>query len=99
MPIINQNDWSKWKSGNIDPYGKACVDVAEEVMLMLDVELEPLVKGYHPTPNTAHSFICRADKNINAGGLSGFQAGAVCSMVKKCHSRGEEFYNSFRGDE
>ena len=91
MPIIKQSDWDKWVKQNNDPYGKACIDVTREVMRMLDEEIEPLVAGYHPQKNTPHSFICRADENIKAGGITGFMAGCVAKMISHCHSRGEEF--------
>lgn len=85
MPITNQDDWKEWVTSNTDPYGKTCVDVAREVMRMLD---EPI---YLHTPIDTHKLICDADKNISAGGITGFMAGCVAQMVSKCHSRGEEF--------
>ena len=83
MPIIKQEDWQNWIGNNQDPYGKCCVDVAREVMELLDEEPD--------VPINPHALICRADDAINAGGITGFMAGAVASMVSHCHSRGEEF--------
>ena len=38
-----------------------------------------------------HDIICRADEDVKAGGITGFMAAAVASMVWTCHSRGDEF--------
>lgn len=95
MPIIDQEKLDVWIKSNTDAYGGCCVAVAKEVMRMLDIENEPLIKGYYPVKNTAHGMICRADDNIEAGGITGFMAGAVAQMVRQCHSRGEEFWNSY----
>lgn len=81
MPIINEKDWQQWVDKNKDPYGKACVDVAREVMRLLDERQE----------FNHHEIICEADKNISTGGITGFMAGCVAQMVSRCHSRGEEF--------
>ena len=81
MPIVNEEKWNTWVDKNQDPYGKCCVDVAREVMRILDEGKDFDV----------HGIICDADKKIDAGGITGFMAGCVAQMVKKCHSRGEEF--------
>jgi len=81
MPITNQDDWNTWVDSNRDPYGKACVDVAREVMRILDS-----VEDFD-----TYKIICDADRNIKAGGITGFMAGCVAKMVSSCHSRGEEF--------
>ena len=82
MPIVDQEAWKSWEDANIDPYGKCCVDVAREVMLILDREEDDF---------ECHDIICRADRDIRAGGITGFMSGAVAAMVSKVHSRGEEF--------
>ncbi len=81
MPIIDKKNWNKAVEVNKDPYGKACVDVARRVMEILD-ENEDF---------NAHQIICQADDDIKAGGITGFMAGCVSSMVSQCHSRGSEF--------
>lgn len=81
MPIMKQEDWNKNVEVNKDPYSKACVDTARRVMEILDEEDE-----FEPD-----ELINRADDEVDAGGLTGFMAGAVASMVSQCHSRGEEF--------
>jgi hypothetical protein len=88
MPIIKEDDWDKWVKNNQDPYGKAICDVARKVMEILDVEQE----------FDTYKIICRADEEINAGGITGFMAGAVASMVSHCHSRGEEFRKKWNAD-
>ena len=82
MPITNIEDWKKQVKINDDSYGKACVDVAREVMRLLDEqegEFDP------------HTLICEADDAAKTGGITGFMAGCVASMVSHCHSRGDEF--------
>jgi len=79
MPLVNSKKWESWVKNNQDPYGKACVDVARNVMNILDKE------GGDFDP---YNLICRAD---NVGGITGFMSGCVASMVSECHSRGEEF--------
>lgn len=83
MPIIDEVKWWNWGKKNKDPYGKCCVDVAREVMEMLD---KPEYKDFDPS-----DIINKADANINAGGITGFMAGCVAQIVSACHSRGEEF--------
>lgn len=83
MPISNPEVWKRREELNDDPYGKACVDVAREVMRLLDT---PEYKEFNP-----HQIICDADHNVKAGGITGFMAGCVAQMVWQCHSRGEEF--------
>ena len=81
--ITNKKLWDSWVKVNKDPYGKCCVDVARETMKLLD-------DGEHKDflPN---KIICEADDNIKTGGITGFMAGCVASMVSQCHSRGKEF--------
>ena len=90
MPIRNQKGWFKWEQNNTDPYGKACIDVAREVMRLLDL---PEYQYFD-----CHDIICKADNNIEAGHITGFMAGCVASMVSKCHSRGEEFRRKWNLD-
>ena len=82
MPIMNQDDWKKHVDANTDSYGGACVNVARRVMEILDAE---------PGEFDPHTIICRADKETDTGGITGFMAGCVASMVSQAHSRGEEF--------
>ena len=92
MPIINQEKWDIYVSKNKDSYGKACVDTARRVMEILDEE-----KDFD-----THEIIGRADKEVEAGGLTGFMAGAVAEMISICYSRGDEFkkkWNKDWGDE
>lgn len=88
MPITDNDKWNKWVERNQDdPYSKCCVDVAREVMRILDDTIEltgNLQLDVHP-------LICQAAKNIDSGGITGFMAAMVAEMVSKCHSRGEEF--------
>ena len=82
--IKYQEKWNKWVEANKDDgYGNACVDVAREVMRLLDT---PEYQEFNP-----HSIICDADENVQADGITGFMAGCVAQMVTQCHSRGEEF--------
>ena len=77
----DEQAWNTWVEKNQGPYGKACVDVAREVMKELDKN----------NPFDTHKIICDADKSINAGGITGFMAGCVAEMVSVCHERGEDF--------
>ena len=82
MPILKTDNWEKWVANNKDPYGKACVDVAREAMRLLDEregDIDP------------HKLICEADDAAKSGGITGFMAGCVASMISQCHSRGDEF--------
>jgi len=90
MPISDQEAFRKWEDNNKDPYGKACVDVAREVMRLLDL---PEYQHFD-----THRIICKADENVDAGGITGFMAGCVASMVSKCHSRGDEFRKKWNLD-
>ena len=89
MPTVNEAQWQSWVKANRDPYGKACVDVAREVMRLLDAE---------PGDFDTHRLICRADDAIGAGGITGFMAGCVAQMVVACHSRGREFNAKWNRD-
>jgi len=74
------------------------VDVARQVIKMLDEDPTPLHNGYHPDIHTAHGMVCKADKDIKAGGITGFLAGCVAQMIFECHERGEEFRKSHNGE-
>ena len=82
MPIVEQAKWKSWEEKNIDPYSKACVDVARCAMEILDEE---------PGGFDTHNLICRAEKRAGEDGITGFMAGCVAQMVSACHSRGDEF--------
>ena len=82
MPIVNEIEWKEWEDANDDEYGKCCVDVAREVMRLLDE---------CPGDFDVRKLINKADDNIKAGGITGFMASCVAQMVSVCHSRGEEF--------
>ena len=84
MPISDQKKWDDVvKLNSTDGYSKCCVDVAAEVMRLLDL---PENEEFD-----CHDLINKADDNVKAGGITGFMAGAAASMVAQCHSRGEEF--------
>lgn len=82
MPITEKEKWESWVKNNQDAYGGCCVKVAQQVMKILDEESGDF---------DCHTVICRADDEIEAGGITGFMAGCVASIVSQCHSRGEEF--------
>jgi len=94
----NKKNWDLHVENNKDAYGKCCVDVARQVMKLLDEDKTPLVNGYYPDIHTAHGFICKADHDIKAGGITGFMASCVAKMVVECHERGEEFRKSHNGE-
>lgn len=82
MPIIDVKGWEKCVANNQDPYGAAVVAVARRVMEILDAE---------PGDFDPHALICRADKETEAGGITGYMAGAAASIIANAHSRGSEF--------
>jgi len=88
--ITNQALWQSWQEKNKDFYGVCCINVARRAMEILDEDLTPL-QGYYPDVHTPHGIICRADDDIGAGGITGFMASCVESIIIHCHSRGEEF--------
>lgn len=85
MKLKNKELWDQYVEKNKDPYGGVCIKVAEEVMKILDKAAEFDVDN----------IINEADNNANTGGITGFMAGAVASMVSQCHERGEEFQNKW----
>jgi hypothetical protein len=91
MKLKNEKAWNEYVEKNQNAYGKCCVDVARRVMELLEEDDTPLHKGYNPDIHTPHGLICKANKDIDAGGITGFMAGAVAHMVAECHERGEEF--------
>ena len=95
--IKNKEFWDTWVKNNQDPYGRCCVNVARRVMEILDEDSTPLHAGYFPDLNTPHGIICKADEDVQAGGITGAMAGAVCAMVVSCHSRGDEFKSMYGG--
>ena len=88
MPIKDEKAWNKCQESNKDPYGGACVKVARRVMEILDE-----VDYFNP-----HDIICQADGETDAGGITGYMAGAVASIVAQCHSRGDEFRRKWNLD-
>lgn len=98
MKLKDEKKWNDYVAKNTDTYGGACVKVARRVMELMDENPEPLRNGYYPDIQTAHGLICKADKDIKAGGITGFMAGCVAQMVFECHKRGDEFRKSHNGD-
>ena len=96
LKLKNEKLWKEYESKNKDAYGKACVDVARKVMQLLDKTTKPLKNGYFPDLQTAHGLICKAHNDIKAGGITGFMATSVASMIYYCHERGEEFFKSYQ---
>ena len=88
MNLKDQEKWNKYVEANKDSYGGACVVVARRVMEILD----------DGQPFDCNEVICRADDEMNVGGITGFMAGAVASMVSQCHKRGEEFRRQWNKD-
>ena len=86
MPITDQLFFNEQVAVNTDPYGKCVVDVAREVMHLLDL---PEHEKFD-----SDNLISRADVLLGLG-ITGFQAGCVAQLVVKCHSRGEEFRASW----
>jgi hypothetical protein len=94
----NQKNGDSYVKNNNDPYSKCSVDVARQVMKLLDEDKTPLHNGYYPDIHTAHGLICKADDDIRAGGITGFMAGCVAQIVSDCHERGQEFRKSHNGN-
>lgn len=88
MNLKDEKKWKEWEENNTDSYGKACVEVARKAMEILD----------DGEKFDCHELICRADKESSAGGITGFMAGAVASMISQCHIRGEEFRQKWNKD-
>ena len=82
MPITDKAEWEEYVAKNEDEYGKCCVDVARKAMEILDENNDEL---------DVYKVINQADEEIKAGGITGFMAGAVATMISGCHSRGDEF--------
>ena len=93
MPITNKKKWDSYVLRNKDDtYSKCCVDVARQVMKILDEE-----NDFDP-----NKIITQAEKDIEEQSITGFMAGTIASMVTHCHSRGEEFkkkWNKSYGEE
>ena len=86
MPIIQLEEWKRYEESNHDdPYGKACVDVARRTMELLDEQRDEV------TPDDTHNLIRQAERQTSSGGITGFMAALVASMIMRVHSRGEEF--------
>lgn len=81
MKLKDEAGWEECQKNNTDPYGKCCIDVARRVMEILDEG-----KDFD-----CHKLVCQADKDIKAGGITGFMAGCVADIVSNCHERGDEF--------
>jgi len=87
----DEKKWNEYVNANGDSYGGCCVQVAKRVMEILDEDPTPLHEGYYPDIHTTHGIICKADDDVEAGGITGFMAACVAKMVIECHERGEEF--------
>ncbi len=100
MKLKDEKYWNECvKINKKDPYSKCCVDVARRVMELLEEDKTPLHNGYYPDIHTAHGLICKADEDIQAGGITGFMGGCVAEMVFRSHERGEEFRRSHNEEE
>lgn len=89
MPITDVTQWDKWVRTNQHPYGKECVDLAMEVMHLLDQ-----ANGEFDT----HALVLKARDNLATTGLDGHMAAAAAEIVSACHSRGQEFEHRWNAD-
>lgn len=81
MPIENKESWEKMVEENKEnDRNRTTNNVAIEVMRLLDEEKEFDI----------HEIICRADKNIKAGGITRHMAYTVTQILFRYHSRREE---------
>ena len=90
VPIIKTKEWNEYVNANKDPYGKAVIDAARELMNKLD-EIEnnstvPLMDLHGWSKDLVH----QVNDELNLG-LTAFQAGCVAQIVSECHSLGELF--------
>lgn len=79
--LKDPDGWQECQDNNTDPYGNACIMVARRVMEILD----------NGEPFDCDAIISQADKESGAGGITGFMAGAVASIVSNVHVRGDDF--------
>ena len=86
--IVDMDAWEEYQNKNTDPYGAACVTVARNVMLYLDENPTEFELGYSPNMKTTHGIICHCD---TVGGITGFMAGYVTTMVSRCYKDGWKF--------
>lgn len=95
--LKNPELWQQYVEKNKDSYGKCCVDVARRVMEILDENEIPLLNDCHTKEEnafTSFNIISQAEEDIGSGGITGFMASCVMTMVRHCHNRGDEFYDS-----
>jgi hypothetical protein len=88
LSILARDLWNEWQEKNKHSYGRECIEVAGEVMRLLDEE------GMSDT----HALVRRAGRNVGAGELSPYMAGFVHEIVSRCHSRGYEFAHRWGSD-
>jgi hypothetical protein len=90
MPIEKPDRFKSLEAVNTDSYSKCCVDIAREVMRLLDTA--------EYADYDVHKIICDAEHNIGESGITGFMSAMIANMVISYHSRGEEFrlkWNSY----
>lgn len=92
MRLKDESAWQEWCDNNTDGYGGACVKVAAKLMEIIDDDSVEITK------DTVHALVSRADDESKVGGITGFMAGAVASMVSQCHERGEEFRQAWNNE-
>ena len=85
MPIIKEKEesWLWYQGVNMDDLSRSCVDIAKEVMRLLDTP-------GHETID-ADRLIIIAAANINESGITGAMTGEIADMISRYHSRGKEF--------
>mgnify|MGYP001614189682 FL=1 len=91
MKIKNIEGWIKVTGGELNPYAKAIVRMAEKVMEFLE-QTEDF---------DANDLILKADKELNED-ITGNMAGMIALLVSKYHERGDEFkksWNRYNGNE
>jgi hypothetical protein len=81
MKVSDEAGWNKWREGNKDPYGKACVDYAER---WADA-MEKLIDKGHKLEDIAETTSHTADTE----GITGFMYGAAVHMLAGCWEHGE----------
>lgn len=98
MPIIDQFKISQLEQNNTDAFSKCIVDLAKQVMNILDKDPTPLTNGYYPDQHTAHGIITKVNRDSREDGITGLMAGYLMQIVYGCHSRGKEFADSYNNN-
>ena len=90
MKLKDSSAWNKWKAGNTDDYGNACIIFAERWANLMESEMEPSKWKFWKTKKSLEDIARNTSSKADTDGITVFMYGRAVQMLSTCWKYGEE---------